>query len=133
MSYKVSDLIDKSLVAKVNVPVTRIAQDGAESVFTVKPGQSVGVVYSWVEPTSGRSNLWFMFKDSNNRSYFAENIAGRFDVSVLQGQGVKTSEQKTKEQERANESLSDKIERNLKTIILIGAATYLGGKYITKK
>jgi hypothetical protein len=57
-TFNANQIIDKTLIAKVNIPIYRYAEDGAPVVYTVKPGASVGVVYSYLLPKENRTNLF---------------------------------------------------------------------------
>lgn len=125
------DIIGKTLVANIKVPVNRTAIDSSPVVFTVQPGQVVGVVTAWLKQKPGRSTLYWEFKDENNRSYYAAHVPGRYSIRSLTNQGVKTTEQKVEEEKRESESLKDTLERNFKKILLYGGGAYVAGKLIS--
>jgi len=119
-SFNAADIQGKTLTAVTDVPIRRNASDSATVVFTAKPGQVVGVVDSYVSPgEAGNTRLNWKFIDSSGRSFYAEHVDGRFSIKGIKDQGVKTTEQVTKEKERENESMMDWFERNIKTVALI--------------
>lgn len=132
--FDAADIYGKTLIAKKDVSLYRLPLDSAKPVYTVKAGQSVGVVYSHVEPKPGRSNMYWMFKDEKERPYYAKHEKGLYSVSAIKSQGVKTTEDKIKEEARANETTKDWIERNLKNIaLIIGGAVVVGSIVKSKK
>lgn len=99
-------LIDKTLTAKK--PVKIYKSIGGEVVTIVKPGLSVGVVYSWVgEPGK---NLYFMFYAPLTKlPYYAKYEPGAFNYDLLREQGVKTTSEIIKEKEEEKKPTSEKI------------------------
>jgi len=135
-TFNADQIIDKTLIAKVNIPIYRYAEDGAPVVYNVNAGSSVGVVYSYLMPSSARSNLYWMFKDQNDKFYYTEHKAGIYDISALQQQGALTSAQLLQQQQQAaaaNLPLSDKIFKLIKNIAFIGAGALLINTLINKK
>jgi len=133
MEFSAAQIIGKTLVGRTAVPITRLPVDGAPTVFTTAPGQSIGTVQTYLAPGNNRSNLYWAFMDSNGRPYYAEHIPGRFDFEVLKSQGLKTLEERKKEQEEAAKPLSQKIMDTVTKFVLIGAGAYLLGKLIISK
>jgi hypothetical protein len=139
-TFNADQIIDKTLIAKVNIPIYRYAEDGAPVVYNVNAGSSVGVVYSYLMPSSKRTNLFWMFKDQDGRFYYTEHKAGIYDISALQQQGALTSAQLLQQQQQAaaaaadaNLPLTDKIFRLVKNIAFIGAGALLINTLINKK
>ena len=125
-SYSLADLIGKTYTGKTDIGITRLPSDGAPVVYTVKAGQPVGIVFSYLSPKEGRSNTWLMFYDANQRAYYVELRPGQTDTKALEVQGVKTEEQK------AQDALTWK--EKLPKYLLIGALViggfYVAGKYV---
>lgn len=96
-TYNLSELINKTIRAKSNVQLYRSANDNANPYATIKSGQPVGVLYSYINPSGNTKSLWFMFYDGNNKPYYAKYLQGSVDESNLKAQGVVSTEQKTKE------------------------------------
>ena len=139
-TFNADQIIDKTLIAKVNIPIYRYAEDTAPAVYTVKPGASVGVVYSYLLPNVNRTNLFWQFQDQNGKFYYTEHKQGIYDISALQQQGALTSLQITQQQQAAEAAateaalpLTDKIFKLVKNIVFIGAGAYLINTLLNKK
>jgi hypothetical protein len=100
--YRWKDLIDKSIFIKGDAKLYRSASDNAIPYATIKAGNPAGVLYSWVSAKVGRSVDWLMFYDKNNKVYYVPVIEGTVDLASLKAQGVKTSEERSKEEEDKN-------------------------------
>lgn len=127
MSYNAGDLLDKTFKAKGRVPLYHAAYDNETPYTYVEPGQIIGVLYSWLSPTAGRTGLWWMFYDQDNKPYYVPHKEGGnyIDESFFKDQGVLTTEEKIEKENEANESLPDKLIRNGKNIVLTLGAGYL--------
>ena len=132
-SYNVTQIVGKTLIAKKSVPLKRIASDSAPTVFTVSPGDTVGVVDSYLMPGNDRSNIYWSFYDDQNKIYYAPHDVGRFDVKELQNQGALTLEQQQQQQAEANMSTADKAFRLIKNIAFLTAGAYIVKSLIDKK
>lgn len=128
----VTQLLDKTLIARRKVNIYRGAYDDALSYGYVAAGQPVGVVYSWVDPSPsvGRSGVWIMFyQDSSNTYYYTPWVSDAFDVDALRRAGVLTVDevlkQQAEEQRRAKLSWWQlAMEDYGKPIILTGLALF---------
>jgi hypothetical protein len=132
-TFNAADIIGKTLVAKSQVPLYRLPNDDAEIVYTVSPGQSLGVVQSFLLPGSNRTNLYWQFKDQNNKFYYSEHKQGIYDIQELFDQGALTLQQQQAAATEASLSTGDKIFRLIKNALLIGAGVYLVNTIIKKK
>ena len=132
-SYSVDQIIGKTLIAKSEIPLYRFPNDGAEVVFKVSKGQSLGVVYSYLLPGPNRTNLYWMFKDANDKAYYSEHKVDIYDVKELQNQGALTLAEQQAAAIEANLTTGDKIFRLIKNALLIGAGVYLVNTIIKKK
>lgn len=94
-TFSVSEIIGKTLIANVSIPVYEDASDSAQPVGYVNAGQPVGVVSSWLDPspTEDRSELWWVFNRPNDFPYYVKHGIGLFNISSLQQQGVLTDVQ----------------------------------------
>lgn len=131
--FNASDIIGKTLIAAQNVSIKRLPFDASPIVFNVNPGQTVGTVYSYLIPGSDRKNLFWQFIDSNGRYYYAEHLPGIFNVRSLADQGVLTSLEKTQAEQKANESIKDFIERNIKFIAIAAGLIVIAKTFISNK
>lgn len=115
-------IIGKTLFGKQPIPIRRSAADSAPIVYTVPKGQPVGTVFSWIDVNAaGNTVLNWSFKDSTGRSYYAKHQQGIFDFRALKDQGVLTTLEEIKEEQKKNEGILSFIERNIKTIGIIAA------------
>jgi hypothetical protein len=132
-TFNAADIIDKTLIAKTQVPLYRFPNDDAAVVYNVSPGQSVGKVESYLLPAANRTNLYWQFKDQNGKFYYAEHKTGIFDVQELQQQGALTLQEQQAAAVEASLTTGDKIFRLIKNALLIGAGVYLLKQVIDKK
>jgi hypothetical protein len=93
-TFSAADIVGKSLIAKKRVDIYDTVHAHRKRIAYIRPGDSVGIVYSWLSRPDG---LWWMFQ-SGTGYYYAKHASGIFDVSNIKTQGVLTLEQK-KEQE----------------------------------
>ena len=125
MEYLLNDIVGTTYFATREVGLTRLPNDGAAEVFTVKNGQPVGVVDSYLLPKMGRSSVWLAFNDNSGRPYYVEIKAGQTDVSKLSAQGVTDVETKLEEARKAGLSTQDKIFSSLKILLIVAVVAYL--------
>jgi len=114
-TFTADQIIDKYLIAKKTVPVYNLPpyDNLAKQIAIVKPGETVGLVYSYVGGTPGKFLVW-QFYDKNNKAYYAAHVRGYYDVKALKSQGALTSEEKQEKEESANMSTGDKLVQYLK-------------------
>ncbi|MEM6397789.1 MAG: hypothetical protein AAF741_15680 [Bacteroidota bacterium] len=97
-SVNAMDIVGKTLYAKKRIALYKRAEDGVEPFMYVEPGQIVGVVASWVEPSKvsyiKRSHFYWEFEDPNGRLYYARHTSTSFRGRALASQGVLTTKQK---------------------------------------
>lgn len=124
-SFGADEIIGKTLVGRVAIPIRRLPQDNAPVTYTASPGQVIGVVESYYKPTEGRSVLYWGFKDSNGRWYYSQHRDGIYDIRNLTDQGAQTTQQQTEAAANADKSWIDKlfdaVQKNLTTVLWIGA------------
>ena len=124
-TYSVDQIIDKTLIAKKPIKVYRRAYDDAEVVQIIQPGQTVGVVYSYLLPGEGRSSFMWTFDDANGKPYYTKHDVGLYDVKALRDAGAITVAEETALAAEANMSTADKIFRYLKYVAILGAGTFI--------
>lgn len=120
-TFSAADIIGKTLNAKKTVEVYRY-NDLTKPVYKVKPGQIVGVVYSYLMPKEGREVLYWMFYDANKKPYYTKQEPGLYDIKSLRDQGVLTA---LEEENKNSETTGDKILKLIKTGLFIGAGAYV--------
>ena len=124
-TFNANDIIGKTLIAKKTIDIVRSADDSAQSVYEVTPGESVGVVYSYLLPNNARSNIYWMFEDNTGRPYYVKHGVGKFDIQTIQSQGALTLEEKQEQAEAANETITNKVFRYAKNGFLLAASAYI--------
>lgn len=101
--YPVTQLVDKTLIARQPVSVFNGADLGGQSIAIVNTGDPIGTIFSYVGGGPGE-DLYWMFLRPNNTAYYVKHRNNIFDVSILQQQGVLTIEQQIEQQqEQENE------------------------------
>ena len=97
--FSAADVKGHTLIARTVVPLYSSANDSALQIGTVSIGNSVGVVYTWldVSPSYNRSTLWWVFVTASGMYYYTPHIAGRFDVSAIKAAGVLTIDEKKRQ------------------------------------
>lgn len=123
-TFNASQIVGQSLIAKTAVSTYDEPYDNANLVNTYNPGQTVGVVVSWLDadPANGRSVLYWQFLDSNGNFYYAPHYVGEFNVQALVDAGALTTGAQTQAAADANKGvLQTEIEKYLPAIIGIGA------------
>ncbi len=93
--YGADQIVNKTLVAKRQVPVYRFPADNQKSFGSVATGQPVGVVYAWIapNPAENRSGLWWQFYDATNKTYYAPHNENWYSIDALKQQGVLSTQE----------------------------------------
>ena len=109
-SFNASDIIGKTLYAKKTLVVKNLPSDNAPSLYSVSSGQMVGIVDSYIEPKAGRnSNLYWKLTGPTPK--YIEHKEGNFSDKAITTQGGVSLEQQKINEEKANETFGQKIER----------------------
>ena len=132
-TYNAEQIIGKTLIAKRPVKLYRFADDSAPVIYTVEPGNNVGVVYSYLNPSDKRQTIYWAFYDSNNKPYFAPHKTGDYDIKTLSEQGALTVVQQAQQAAEQNLTTTDKVFKLVQKYLLIGAGVYLLNSIIKKK
>lgn len=132
-TFKASDIIDKTLIAKRAVNLYRLPEDGAPVIYTVAPGQTVGKVFTYLTAGPNRLNLYWGFYDANGKPYYAEHKTGYFDIKALSEQGALTLAEQQAAAVEASMTTGDKIFRFVQNALLLGAGVYLLNTIIKKQ
>lgn len=138
------DVVGKTLYPKVRISYWKGSQlksgdlDEKDRAGTLPIGYPFKV-WSYAAPSSVRKNLYWLMKDENGKILVVKMAKNVFDFKKLAQQGVKTEEQKQKEQAESELTLVDRIERQfgkagkfLKTILIVGLGIYAVG-YLAPK
>lgn len=123
-TFSVDQIVDKTLIAKKPVPIKRLPLDTAPTVYTVKPGETVGVVYSWV---SRDGSIWWEYYDSNKNAYYTKHEPGTYDIKSLEAQGTISLEQQQDETKKDESPVTYYLDK-LTTPLVWGIVLYMGVK-----
>jgi len=136
--YDAGDLIDHTLVAKIDLPVySSYPTNGypATKIGTVKAGDIAGKVYSFISPdvADGRPQLWWMFYPGSMSGgyYYIPHGTGYFDINSLVEQGIESELQKNQEPQTWYEKIISQVLPVI-AITVIGAAA-IRGYFSSKK
>lgn len=115
-TYSVSDLIGKTMIAKGTVPLFRLPLDSAPAIHNVSPGNTIGVVDSYLLPKEGRTAVYLMFYDKDRRAYYMR-WGAPINTNSLIEQGVKSDEQKAKEA-KGGPTITEFIQKNISLVVI---------------
>jgi hypothetical protein len=123
-TFSADQIVGKSLIAKKTLVVYDLPfyMQGAKKIAEIKPGQTAGVVFSYVGGTPGKPLNW-EFKGNAGKMYYIPHVSGYFDVSTLRDQGVQTTQEVQQKAAEENKSTIDKLLDSLKSsgkIVLYG-------------
>lgn len=119
-TYSAAQIVGKSMVARENIELKRFPLDSAKSVFTVKAGDTVGTVYSYVQ--GAFATVWWVFLDSKGKEYYAKHEKGAFDVQALKDQGALNVQEETEQQKKKEQGGTSWLpDLNLNTGDMAGA------------
>jgi len=125
-TYNSNDVIGKTLIA--NIPVNVYAEaSNINLLYTVRPGNTVGVVYSWVNKNGV---IWWQLEPGNK---FVSHAIGKFNLQVLEDQGLLTTEEKQEAEEDKNKTWFQKFLEGTSKKVLTGAALLAVGYIIFKQ
>lgn len=110
-TYSAGSIIGKTLVAKRAVTAYNLPADNASPVADYDPGDTIGVVTSYLEanPAAGRSYFYWQFMSYDGNYYYVPHHSGDFDIGSLQDQGVLTTQQQQAAAAEVNKSTIEKI------------------------
>lgn len=132
--YDAWEIVDKTLVAAQEVNIF----DGAPragytptKIGTVKAGNPVGVVYSYLEAdlAQNRQTLWWMFHPTAEwrKPYYAPHASGLYDVDALRQQGVLSLTEQAQKEADANKPWYERI---LGQVLPVAAVVVIGAAFI---
>lgn len=130
MEFTADQIIGKTLIAKIPVKITRIADDNAPSIYNAQPGETIGIVQSFLLPGSNRKSLYWVFKDVNGRFYYVSHAPGRFNIESLQAEGALTLQQQQEMAAEKNKTLQQRIFAGIQNLALLGAGAYILATFI---
>ncbi len=115
-TYSIADLIGKTMIAKGSVSLFRLPYDNAPAIYDVKPGNTIGIVDSYVLPKEGRTAVYLMFYDKDRRAYYMRWGAPINTTSLIE-QGVKSDVQKA-EEAKGDSTIMDFIQKNISLVVV---------------
>jgi hypothetical protein len=131
--YSAAEIIDKTLIAQMQVPVYRFPNDREQPIGYIQKGQPVGIVNAWIaaDPTHDRTGLWWQFYPTNNYSsfYYAPHKAEYYNIGALKEQGVLTEKEKEEAKKDEDKEWYEKLAEKAIPVIVItvlGAAVIKG-------
>ena len=109
-TFSADQIVGKTLIAKKTVMVYDLPFyiNGAKQIARVKPGDTIGVVFSWVGGTPGKPLNW-EFKGNAGKMYYVPHVPSYFDINALREQGVVTTGELQEKEEDKNKSFGDKL------------------------
>jgi hypothetical protein len=121
-TYNANDVVGKTLFAKTSVDVFNSpGLTWTEKLYTVQPGNVVGVVYSWVNRDG---TIWWQLEPGNK---FVEHKRGRFDLNALKEQGLETTQEKEEAAKEAAKPWYEKLFKTAsQTIITVAVISVIG-------
>lgn len=127
-SYSVDQIIGKTLYAKKSTPVYNLPSfySLAKQVYTIKPGQPIGTVYSYVGGSPGQPLNW-MFKTNvglREVTYYTVHEQDNVDRGALTDQGAKTQAEIQREKQEAAKGTGEKIFDFVKKYAIIAGLAY---------
>jgi hypothetical protein len=125
-TYNANDVIGKTLIANIPVNVYPSASNTVP-LYTVNTGNTVGVVYSWVNKNGV---IWWQMEPGNK---FVSHAQGKFNMQVLTDQGLLTTAEKEEAKKDANKSWLQKFLEGTSKKVLTGAALITVGYIVFKQ
>lgn len=135
-TYTVNQIIGKTLIAAKDTKLYSGVKGTPSVIGTVKAGQPIGVVFSYITPDKADGRSWLMFESSYvpgtaAKVYYAPNEVA--SGSGLTEQGTLTLEQERKKEEEERQKQNDPVGYYLKKyglpVLLIGGGIYLAATY----
>lgn len=132
--YSAADVVGKDLFAKVNINVRSNATTESTKLATIKAGERVGTVYSYVygKDKNGQRDgtVWWQLDGKfGGKTGYVKHQVGWYDVKALEAQGLQSEEEKQQEKDDADkpwyEKLAEEIKGDIGKVLLIGAGVYV--------
>ena len=97
-TYSAADVINKTLIARKPVAIKRSPSLSQPTVYTAKSGDTIGVVYSYIQNNDG---LWWMYYDQYQKPYYTLHDPNSYDIKSLSAQGAISLEEVKAAEEKA--------------------------------
>jgi len=109
-TFSADQIVGKTLTARRTLVAfdLPIYEQGFKKIGEIKPGQSAGVVFSYVGGRPGEPLHW-QFKGNNGKMYYIPHLEGNFLISSLRDQGALTTQEIKEKDESANMSTGEQL------------------------
>lgn len=131
-TYSVNQIIGKTITARVDTKLYSGPRGTPSVVGTVKAGQPIGIVFSYIRPDQGDDRSWLMFESSYTpgtapKVYYVPNEAA--SGSGLKDQGALTVAEEIKKEQEEEMRRNNPVEYYLRKygfkVLLIGGGIYV--------
>jgi len=134
MAYDLRDFVNKRFVVKIATPAY-FSTLAKRVVYNAVPGEDEGRIQAIVV-NKKTGNKFFAVRNPNYPSPVYFNFSDA-DFSKLVGQGVRTVEEKAKDEKQAREAdaetIGDKIKKGLLIVVGLGGLAYVAGVFVKAK
>jgi hypothetical protein len=118
--FNAEEIIGKTLFAKgFPVNLRQYASTEAPIISKTQPGEIVGQVYSYLNKPDG---VWWQIQRPTGGAVWARHNPAAFDLKALKEQGVKSTEERRKEEEEKALTPGEKFIKSFERIGIIVAA-----------
>ena len=117
-TFNAEQIIGKTLIAKRTIGLKSLPSDASPVAVSVSPGQPLGTVVSYVNPSAGRTSLYWQISSNAGKNYWVKHETGAFDISDLKLQGAKTAEEILAEKKAAEEKENSPIVYYFKKMVV---------------
>jgi hypothetical protein len=103
--FPVYELLDKTLVARVNVQIlSNSPERGGVVIGSVNAGNPIGTIESFIGGQMG-ADLYWQFRTPSGQFYYVKHAPNRFNVTLLEQQGVLNLQQIEEQQQAQDEAI----------------------------
>jgi len=120
-NYRLQDLIDKRVRAAKDVNLYRLPDKSGPVYRTVKRGEEIGTVYSFLTKPDG---VYLQFIGLWDQSYYLPYVDGVLDSVTLGIQGVKTEAEIQQQQIEDEQDWTDKL-KSIGVALLLGIGGFI--------
>lgn len=127
--YNLAQLIGKTFFGTKDIEIRRVGVDSAKIIYTVKKGQALGKLTSWLNANSYRDSIWLEFVDVYNIPFYVKLEEGKFSLSKLIEQGaISVQEQIELDKQTAEETAKDGFDKTKEIVqyLLYGVGIWAG-------
>lgn len=109
-TFSADQIVGKTLTARRTLVAydLPIYEQGFKKIGEIKPGQTAGVVYSYVGGRPGEPLHW-EFKGVNGKMYYIPHLEGNFLISSLRDQGALTTQEVQQKEQESQMSTGEQL------------------------